>query len=112
MVWESKFPRGTSCKPFYEWAQKNQLIAVESWPKSVPDPKIEDLAQHGGSWYDVGALLFLAMCYLFRASPKKNLWNHPNAKMCTEYVTKVLLGTENSTITPWELRLLVKDLNT
>lgn len=112
MVWESVFPQGVRSIPFREWSKKNYIIASEPWPKSVRHPDKKDLEKGKGTWYDVGALLFLGVCFVLRVKPSSNLWNHPSAKICTEYVTKLVLGKEDHTVTPWQLRSILRERNT
>jgi hypothetical protein len=111
MVWESKFLRGVRCTPFSDWAKINRIISAEPWPESAKPFNPDDLLVYSNSWYDVGALLFLSVCYLLGTTPKSNLWNHPQAKMCTEYVYSVIFGEGNALVTPWELRGMVQHLN-
>lgn len=111
MVWESRFPRGVRVVSFKDWAKYNQLIATEAWPEWAPALTLEELADGGGNWYDVGALLWLGLCFAVGVHPKSNQWNHPSAKICTEYVTKLLFGAADSTITPWQLRKKLQEIN-
>lgn len=58
-----------------------------------------------GHWYDLLGLLYLGIRYFIPILPKKNLWQVTGMFMCTEFATKVLLGKENSMITPYQLLL-------
>jgi hypothetical protein len=53
--------------------------------------------------YDFLGLLYLACRCIFPFLPKANLWQHTGMFLCTEWVTEVLSGTEDSTITPYQL---------
>lgn len=59
--------------------------------------------------YDFGALFYLALRVLFPWLPKKNLWQTSGMFLCTEWVTEVLEGEEDSMITPYKLFLRLKE---
>jgi hypothetical protein len=60
------------------------------------------------SGYDFGALMYLLLrsvpCF-GRLLPKKNLWKSSGMFLCTEWVTSVLTGRQDSMITPYQLYL-------
>jgi hypothetical protein len=53
--------------------------------------------------YDFGAMLYLAARALCPWLPKKNLWQCSGMYLCTEWVTHVIDGEEDSMITPFRL---------
>lgn len=65
-------------------------------------------AEYEGSGYDYRALLWLGARYAFKkylgiSIPKVNLWGITGMYTCTEFVTDVLDGEEDSLITPYQL---------
>ena len=63
-----------------------------------------------GNFYDIGALVFLGICFTLRAVfkiplPKHNLWQATGMFLCTEWVSKALNDKEDSMITPYGLYL-------
>jgi hypothetical protein len=65
-----------------------------------------------GRSYDYTGLLYLGLRYYAKrylgvSLPKVNLWQISGMFTCTEFVTKVLSGKEDSLITPYQLFLLL-----
>jgi hypothetical protein len=60
--------------------------------------------------YDFPGLLYLGLRYLCKRYlgvklPKANLWNISGIYTCTEFVTRVVFGMEDTLITPYQLYL-------
>jgi hypothetical protein len=60
------------------------------------------------SFYDYGAITFLAISLILRnyfkvPLPKSNLWASTGMYLCTELVTKVVYSEEDAMITPYKL---------
>lgn len=68
-----------------------------------PEGVIRALAAYQGRMYDFGALLYLGLRVLCPWLPKKNLWRSSGMFLCTEWITAVLNGKEDSMITPYQL---------
>jgi hypothetical protein len=66
------------------------------------------LAKYDGNFYDFGALFYLGLRSLFPFLPKANLWQTTGMFLCTEWITEVVDGKENSMITPHQLYLKLK----
>lgn len=63
---------------------------------------------HLDSGYDFGALFYLFLRSIplcGKLLPKKNLWKSSGMFLCTEWVTAVLTGKQDSMITPYQLYL-------
>lgn len=66
------------------------------------------LAENSFKGYDVLAILYLGLRFFLKKVlkfrlPKVNLWQSTGMYMCTEWVSFVLEGSEDSTITPYGL---------
>ena len=64
--------------------------------------------------YDYWALAYLGLRYaalrfIGLKLPKANLWAVSGMYTCTEFVTKIVFGKEDSLITPYKLYLKVRD---
>ena len=59
-----------------------------------------------GKPYDIGALIYLGLRFLFpQLMPKQNLWQTTGMFLCTEFITKMIDMKEDSLITPYKLYL-------
>lgn len=67
------------------------------------------LSRYEGSRYDLGAMLYLGLRCIFPFLPKKNLWQSSGMFLCTEWITEVLDGNEDSLITPYKLYVKLKE---
>lgn len=74
-------------------------IGIEDSPMRL-HMALEKADQHP---YDFGALLYLGLRCLCPWLPKANLWQTTGMYLCTEWVTEVLYGEADSTITPFQL---------
>jgi hypothetical protein len=67
--------------------------------------------EHGK--YDFGGFAYigckLALGKIGIKLPKKNLWQMTGMHMCTEWITDAAFGEEDSMITPWQLRNLLRE---
>lgn len=80
------------------------------------DPVIvlDNFTQHQYHWYDWLGLLYLGLRFIclrfFKVKlPKANLWQITGMFTCTELITEILEGEENSEITPYNLFLQLKE---
>lgn len=67
-----------------------------------------DRKNYAGRYYDVGAILYLGLRRLLPWLPKVNLWQSTGMYMCTEFVTDVIDGSEDSMITPYQLYIKLR----
>lgn len=67
------------------------------------------LATESHAMYDIGAILYLGVRYLFPWLPKKNLWQSSGMYLCTEWVTTVVNEKTDSMITPYQLYLTLSN---
>lgn len=91
-------------KNFREKCEK--IIEVPIERDTAKLNKMLDKYEH--SWYDIGAMFFLALSLLLRDKigiplPKSNLWQATGMFLCTEWVTFYLDEKEDSMITPYKL---------
>lgn len=93
----------------YTTLQKSATIVYEL---DIPDnyQRIFNLfAEYRNAPYDIGALLYLGLRYLIPQLPKANLWRQSGSFLCTEWVTEYLDGQVDSTISPYQLYLKLKE---
>lgn len=69
------------------------------------DSVMAALSKYEGSFYDFGALLYMGLRYLLPFLPGHNLWQSNGMFLCTEWITEVIDGEEDSSITPYGLYL-------
>lgn len=67
--------------------------------------------------YDFGAFLFLGISLILHKKlglpmPSRNLWQCNGMFLCTEFVTDILSGRENSLITPGQLYTTLNEVHT
>lgn len=69
---------------------------------------LKSLSQSHRRGYDVPGLIYLGLKLILGklgiSLPKKNLWQTTGMYLCTEFVTHVITGEENSEMTPGQLR--------
>ncbi len=99
--------KGINVTSFVKFQQQNKIIF--SYPLEGSDSKLYNVLNLEGSGYDLPALLYLG-CKLALAKvgiklPKKNLWTLSGMYICTEFVSYVIYGKEDSMITPYKLYL-------
>jgi hypothetical protein len=75
------------------------------------------LTKRSHSFYDYGCLLYLGVRYSLKrwlkvSIPKANLWATSGMFTCTEFVTEVLDGKQDSLITPYGLYERLKNHRT
>lgn len=99
--------RGVSIEPLSKFKEINKIVDIVDIGKSHTK-LMATLAQSHRKGYDILALLYLACKHLLGkvgiSLPKKNLWQSTGMYLCTEFVTQVLTGQEDSMITPGQLR--------
>lgn len=59
--------------------------------------------------YDFGGMFYLWLRAYLPFLPKKNLWQSSSMYLCTEFLTEVLYGKQDSMITPYQLYLKLKE---
>lgn len=103
---------GIRCEPLDEFLEHSQIVvSVPVTPKPDLVERIVEMGSRPGkSWYDFGALLFLGGSLFLRAKlriplPKSNLWQSTGMYLCTELVTDIVYGEEQSMLTPYQLCL-------
>ena len=99
-VYHSSF-KGVERLSFEEF-MTSQVYIISLSVADIPDLE-EHFDKHKNSWYDVFGLLFLGLRYLIPGLPKVNLWQITGMYLCTEWVTHLLYGIEDSLITPYKL---------
>ena len=67
------------------------------------------LHKYSGKRYDFGGLLYLGLRYLLPFLPKANIWQTSGMFLCTEFITEVINGQEDSLITPHRLYERLKE---
>lgn len=96
---------GVHMVPYKEFIKSNQVKHSMFFAGTM----VENLSASGlfarykSRKYDFLALFYLGMRYLFPFWPKANLWQTTGLFLCTEFVTEVLDGQENSMLTPHQL---------
>lgn len=100
---------GVEIVPLRVFKEENTILYTISGTKT--DVKFaEVIDKYWGAKYDFFALLGLGIRLLWpRLMPKRNLWQVSGMFLCTEFVTSVLGGRENSEITPYKLYLRLKE---
>lgn len=91
---------GVTIDFYREFMRNNTVVYTIPWEISI---KQIDRDRYAGKSYDFGAFLYLGLRKLFPFLPKANLWQSTGMYMCTEFVTDVLGGTEDSLVTPGQL---------
>ena len=89
----------------------SQIVYTVDIPLDI-DRVMNVLAKNELKYYDLGAILYLALRYWLPCLPKKNLWQSSNMFLCTEWVTEVIDGKADSMITPYQLYLKLKEKET
>ena len=97
---------GVLIEPLSKFKKKNQI--VDSVDVGKGNKKLlKALSQTHRKGYDIPGLLYLGLKFSLGKIgiklPKKNLWQTTGMYLCTEFVTHVLDGKENSMITPGQL---------
>lgn len=95
------------------WAYENFLDVHEvkyefELPQKDDADSLANLVKKQGSAYDYTAVLWLGLSFLFkkvtgRLLPGPNKWASKRAFCCTEYLSFILLGEQDSLITPHQL---------
>lgn len=98
----------------YEYFKAHNHI-VASVPTSTPDSAAVALATSlDSAGYDYFALAYLGLRYALKLLgvniPKANLWNVSGMYLCTELVSRAVLGAEDPNITPHQLYLKLSGL--
>ncbi len=89
--------------------QHSECVYYVEFPDAALMPRVlNTLAQYDQRSYDFGALLYLGLRFLCPWLPRKNLWQTTGMFLCTEWITEVLDGTEDHTITPYQLYLRLR----
>jgi len=96
---------GVHMEPFESF--NSSIIESVELPDNL-EKVINLLAKYDGNFYDFGALFYLGLRSLFPFLPKANLWQTTGMFLCTEWITEVVDGKENSMITPHQLYLKLK----
>ena len=105
--------RGVHIESISSFIRKSEIIGkTDNIPTKLD--LMEELATNSFHFYDIPAILWLGGRYLLKKIfgwkiPKVNLWQTTGLFLCTEWVTKILEGEEDSTITPYQLLLKYKD---
>lgn len=106
VVYHSTFTGVTRVPATTFFEQQEKIIY---YPADIdPEQLYKKFDRYKRSCYDIGALLFLGLCFMVRRYlriplPKQNLWQATGMFLCTEWVSQVLLDRELSMITPWKL---------
>ena len=101
--------RGVNIEPYTRFSASNKIAYSVDM---VADPnKIRNtLDKYWKKWYDVPALFYIGLRYLFpKLMPKANLWNSSDMFICTEFVTQVVDAKADSLITPYQLYLRLEN---
>lgn len=107
MVLHSSF-KGVEQLPIDKFAKLQEIMIFYPLDTISPEQVEKKFDKYKRSWYDIGGLLFLGLCFSIRRYlkiplPKQNLWQSTGMFLCTEWVTEVLEGKERSMITPYGL---------
>ena len=95
---------GVHIEPISVFLEKSRVVfSVEI--ASNHQKLMKSLSTNWHHPYDFGALLYLGLRYLCPLLPKANLWQSSGMFMCTEWVTTVILGKQDSLLTPYQLYL-------
>lgn len=82
------------------------LDIPDNWEKLL-----NTFATYDRTMYDLPALIYLGLKLLLPFLPQQNLWRNSGLMLCTEWVEEYADGTEDATITPYQLYLkLQKEL--
>ena len=84
-----------------EFTKHSQIVHEAKLDQSIDMKAVYEKHRH--AWYDFGALSYLGLRYLFPFLPKANLWQTTGMYICSEFVTEVVTGHEDSMITPYGL---------
>ncbi len=103
VVIDSTILHGVRLQPYTEFiSNKTKVISI---PWDISGVHLWNLNCKVGQSYDKLGLLYLGLRYVIPALPKKNLWQTTGMFLCTEFVTDILEGKEDSMITPYKLYL-------
>lgn len=97
---------GVEILPLEFFIQHNRIQEVVDLPNQ--EPLHANLHRYVKKSYDYFSLLWLGLAFLCRWPLKRNNWAVTKAFTCTELVTALLYGTENSVITPYGLFLKLR----
>jgi hypothetical protein len=97
---------GPEIRTLQYFSERNTIVYTVDVPLS--DSEAMQLITHtDAAGYDYPALLYLGMRYAARklgvSLPRANLWKLSGMYICTELVTKLLFGTADAMITPYQL---------
>lgn len=98
--------RGVAIEPLSKFKEKNIIVDKVNVGKGNAK-LLKALSESFGKSYDVPALFYLGLKLLLSkigiSLPKKNLWQTTGMYICTEFVSHVLDGEEDSLLTPGQL---------
>lgn len=98
--------RGVIIEPLSKFKENNIIVDKVNVGKGN-SKLLKALSDSYGKSYDVPALFYLGLKLLLKkvgiSLPKKNLWQTTGMYLCTEFVTHVLDGEEDSLLTPGQL---------
>lgn len=94
--------RGVNVEPLAVFASHSQIVYSVEIPFDL-DRFMGTLSQCWGTGYDFGALLYLGARTVLPFLPKRNLWQCNGMFLCVEFITEILYGREESTMTPYQL---------
>jgi hypothetical protein len=97
-----------------QFYSKRTLVYALNLPTSLDSTKaIVHIAKYDKRLYDYRGLLYLGVRYATKkylgiSLPKVNLWQITGMYTCTEFVSELVLGYEDSLITPYKLYLKLR----
>lgn len=102
--------RGVNVEPLSAFASRNEIVYTADIPFDL-DKFMATLGKCWGAGYDLGGLLYLGVRSIFPWLPNRNLWQCNGMFLCVEFITEVLYGREESTLTPYQLYLRLIEAN-
>jgi hypothetical protein len=102
---------GVQKEKYEDFIKKNQVKHSMFYAGTMVENLTADgfFDRYKSAKYDFFALIYLGLRYLLPFMPKVNLWQTTGMFMCTEFITEVLEGKENSLLTPHQLYIRLKN---
>lgn len=101
--------RGCNLATLQDFTSNNQILHMVYVPTPEGLTAQALYNDYKGVGYDFGALLYAGLRILCRFLPKVNLWQTTGMYLCSELVTRILDGEEDSMITPHNLYLKLRE---